>query len=123
MDEDETFLETAGETDRYREYMINNLIEVTTLGENVTMNILQGRHDTEMVNAYISKLIHILEHLYTKIEGGGDKTKDLLNEFNTFRPWIFDPSLPVYDMGEGNRVPELFFLILRTYERLDLKSI
>lgn len=113
----------ASSTDRYKNYLIESWIELTQMSEMVMVNMLQGRADFDTMNAYISRLVHLLINLYPKMEGGSNKTADLLEAFDTFKPWIYRPTLPVENRDEGNRVPELLFLIRRAYERLNLTQL
>jgi hypothetical protein len=113
----------ASSTDRYKTYLIESWIELTQMSEMVMVNMLQGRADFDTMNAYISRLVHLLINLYPKIEGGSNKTADLLKDFDSFKPWIYRPTLPVENRDEGNRVPELLFLIRKAYERLNLTQL
>lgn len=112
----------ASSTDMYKTYLITSLIELTQMSEGVMINMLKGRSDWEVVNSYISRLVHLLIHLYPKVSGGGSKTADLKKEFDSFKDWIYHPTIPIEDPEQGNRVPELLFLIRRAYERFNLTN-
>ena len=105
----------AEATEKYKMFLIDSWIELTQLSENVTMNMLHGRSDYDTTNAYLSRLINLMIQFYPKVEGGGDRTADLKKEFDTFKSWIYRPSLPIESEEEGNRVPELLFLIRKAY--------
>jgi hypothetical protein len=120
---EEIELAGADATDKYKTYLIDSLIELTQISENVMVNMLQGRADWQVTNAYISRLVHLAIHLYPKLIGSGDKAKDLLEKFNEFKPWFFDPTIPLNSPEEGNRIPELFLLIREAYERFNLTPL
>jgi hypothetical protein len=123
-EEEASEYQLAGETDRYRSYLIEQLVELTTLSEIVTMNMLQGRTDFDKTNAFISKLINIMAHLLPKVDGGGEKLEHLKKEYESFKPWLHNPGLPTREPSKhGDRIPDLYNLILRTYEILGLKMI
>lgn len=117
---EEMELARASATERYKSYLIDSLIELMQMSERVTMMMLQGRSDLEGMNAMISRLIHLLIHFEPKVRYGGDKTKDLQKQFDSFRPWIYKPSTPVDNPKEGDRIPELIYLIRTCYERFGL---
>jgi len=112
----------AEATEKYKMFLIESWIELTQLSEAIMMNMLHGRSDFDTTNAYLSRLINLLIQFYPKVEGGGDRTDDLQKEFDKFKPWIYRPSLPIESEEEGNRVPELLFLIRKAYERFNLTS-
>lgn len=120
--EEPMMLAGAEATDKYKMFLIDSWIELTQLSEGVMVNMLHGRSDYDALNTYLSRLIHLLIQFYPKIEGGGEKTQDLKKEFDTFKPWIYRPTTPIESEEEGNRVPELLFLIRRAYERFNLTS-
>jgi len=124
-DEEEEFgeemeLARASATERYKSYLIDSLIELMQMSERVTMMMLQGRSDLEGMNAMLSRLIHLLIHFEPKVKFGGEKTKDLREQFDSFKPWIYKPSTPVEDTKEGDRIPGLIYLIRTCYERFGL---
>ena len=84
------------------------------------MHMFQGRSDLEGTYALLSRLLHLLIHFEPKVAFGGDKTSDLKESFEDFKPWIFKPSIPIEDSKEADRIPELFYLIRTCYERFGL---
>jgi len=112
----------ASATDRYKSYLIESLIELTNMSEAVMVNMLRGRNDPDVMNAYISRLVHLGIHMYPKLKGGGEKTKDLLDRLEKFKPWFFNPTKPISTSEEGDRIPELFFLVRECFEIFDLTN-
>jgi hypothetical protein len=123
-DEQVSEYQLAGETDRYRSYLIEQLIELTLFSEHVGVNMLTGRTENDQTYAFISKLINVMAHILPKVEGGGESLKDLKEQFEFFKPLLHDPSLPAKEPSKyGDRIPDLYYLIITTFERLGLKSI
>lgn len=112
----------AEATEKYKMFLIDSWIELTQLSEAVMVNMLHGRSDFDVTNAYLSRLIHLLIQFYPKVEGGGEKTDNLKKDFDKFKPWIYRPTLPIENEEDGNKVPELMFLIRRAYETFNLTS-
>ena len=115
-----TELAQVSSTERYRQQLIEWLIEATQMSESVMMHMFQGRSDLEGTYALLSRLLHLLIHFEPKVAFGGDKTSDLKKSFEDFKPWIFKPSIPIEDSKEADRIPELFYLIRTCYERFGL---
>jgi hypothetical protein len=61
--------------------------------------------------------------LYPKLEGGGDKTKDLLEDFKEFEKWMEKAATPKVNLTEAEKIPKLHRLILRAYHKLGLTNI
>jgi hypothetical protein len=115
-------LASAEATEKYKMFLIDSWVELSQLNESIMMNMLHGKSDFDTTNAYLSRLINLLIQFYPKVEGGGERTADLQQEFDVFKPWIYNPSIPIESEEEGNKVPELLFLIRRAYERFNLTS-
>ena len=122
MPETETELAHAEETEQYNVMLTRYLDELTVIYENLMSQVLRGRSNEEITNAFIAKGVSIITHLLPKLEGGGIKTKSLLADFESFKPWMNDISLPKRDETEAERVPELFYLIIRAYNLLGLSN-
>ena len=119
----DTELSHAEETPTYNQMLTGYLDDLTVIYENLMARVLRGRSDEEVTNAFIAKSISIMTHLLPKLEGGGSKTKSLVDEFEVFKPWMTDISLPKRDMNEADRVPDLFYLIVCAYNLLGLSNI
>jgi hypothetical protein len=120
---DDMELAIAGATEKYKSYLIDCLIELTQMSERVMSNMIHGTSEWEIMDAYIARLIHLLIHLYPLVDSGGSKTDDLKKEFDSFKSWIYQPTLPIENREEGDRLPELMFLIRRAYDRFNLTSL
>lgn len=92
------------------------------LYENLLAKVLRGRHDEDLINATISKMVSLMSHLLPKLEGGGEEAEDILNEMEPYKKWMVNISLPKSDPSESNRIPELYYLIIRAYTLLGLTS-
>ena len=118
----ETEIGRAGETEQYRNILIRYLDEETLLFENLQAKVLRGRHDEDLINATVSKMVSVMSHLLPKLEGGGDEAQKILQEYEPFKRWMHNITLPKNDKGESNRIPELHFLNIRAYNLLGLSS-
>lgn len=122
---DEGEISRAVETEQYRNILVRYLDEATVIHDNLRASELRCKYDENLINAAISKLVSIMAHLLPKIEGGGEQTKNLLDEFEKFRPWLYDSIRPktVYDPFKNrNMVSELFYLVIRAYHILGLSN-
>jgi hypothetical protein len=118
---DDMELATASATERYKSYLIDSFIELTEMSERVMMNMLHGRGDWDATNAYISRMIHLSMHIYPKVAGSPpSKIGDLKDRFVEFKPWFENPTIPIANSEEGNKIPQLFMLIREAFERLGL---
>ena len=117
-------LGTARETAEYRHELVNYLSELSVYYENLMSFVLRGKNNEELINACISKMVNVMAHILPKLEGAGDsKSLDLLKEFEPFRKWIFNPSIPKTNMTESNKIPELYVLIIRAFHLLGVTNL
>jgi len=116
----ETEIGRAGETEQYRNMLIRYLDELTMLYENLQAKVLRGRHDEDLVNATISKMVSLMAHLLPKLEGGGEEAHAILEEFKPYKPWMTNVTSPKTSAKESDRIPSLYFLIIRAYNLLGL---
>ena len=113
----------AGATEIYRNFMIQQLVDLTALYEQLMMNMLQGRSDERVANATISKMISIYLHIRPKVFGAGAKLEGLQKEFESFDPWVKNLEIPKSNQKEAARIPDLFNLIRNAFERLNLSKL
>ena len=118
----ETELGRAVETDHYRSMLTRYLDEETIIFENLMSRVLKGKHDEELLNACISKMVSLMAHIIPKLEGGGENTQDILSEFQPFRKWMYNISLPKTDPVEADKIPMLHYLIIKAYDLLGLSN-
>jgi hypothetical protein len=117
-----TELGRAIETEQYRSMLTRYLDELTIIYENLMAKVLRGKHDEDLINACVSKMVSLMAHLLPKIEGGGEGAKDLLNEYKPFRAWMYNVSLPKIDPNEADKIPTLYYLIIKSYDRLGISN-
>ena len=118
-------LAVASATEKYKNYLIDSFIDLMEMSEIVNSNMLQGRSDPEamtVLNKFISRLSGLLLNFAPKIKGGGEKTKDLMERYIPYENWIKNPSLPMEDMKEADKIYDLLFLIRECFERFNLTS-
>jgi len=118
----ETEIGRAGESEQYRNMLIRYLDELTMLYENLQAKVLRGRHDEDLINATISKMVSLMSHLLPKLEGGGEEAFKILEEFSPYKEWMTNISKPKTDHRESNRIPALYNLIIRAYNLLGLTT-
>lgn len=102
--------------------LIRYLDELTMLYETLSTRILRGRHDEEVINATISKMVSIMSHLLPKLEGGGDEAGDILKEIEPYKKWMINITLPKNVPEESDKISGLYYLLIRAYSLLGLTS-
>jgi len=123
IESDEIELARASATDQYASMMRRYLDDLTILYENMMARLISNRGAENAVNACIAKMLSVTTHLLPKIEGGGDKTADLKKEFDKYTFWIKQVQAMKIDKEEMNKIPDLYGLIIRAYDKLGLTNI
>jgi len=116
-------LARASATDQYSGMMRRYLDELTIIYENMMARLISNRGSEEAFNACVAKMLSIMTHLLPKIEGGGDKTTKMKEEFKHYKKWIQQVQTMKINKEEMDKVPELYNLIIRAYDILGLTSI
>ena len=106
----------------YRDMLILRMKLISDVYSDLLMGYAKITMDEETFNAFISEMVVITDHLLAKLEGSGDKAKPLLQEFDEFKPWLDDVSIPKREIEERKKVHKLFPLILRAYDMLGLSN-
>lgn len=118
-----TEFKQAAETNLYLEMLVLRIKDITDIYSNLLTKYAKITTDEEVFNAFLSEMLVVTAHLLAKLEGAGDKAKPLLAEFEEFKPWLDDISIPKIKIEETKKVHKLFRLILRAYDMLGLSSI
>lgn len=123
IDEREIELARADATEQYSTMMRRYLDELTLIYEQMMARLISGQGSEEAVNACIAKLLSLMIHLSPKIDGGGDATKELKKEFDSYKHWMQQVQTMKVDKKEMNKIPDLYSLIVRAFDVLGLTSI
>lgn len=113
----------ATETNLYLEMLILRIKDITDIYSNLLTKYAKITTDEEIFNAFLSEMIVVTCHLLAKLEGSGEKAKSLIEEFDEYKPWLDDISIPKIKIEETKKVHKLFRLILRSYDFLGLSTI
>jgi len=112
----------ADDTNIYRDMLVLRIKDISDVYSNLLTKYAKIQTDEDVFNAFLSEMIVVSGHLLAKLEGCGDKAKPLLEEFEEFKPWFDDISLPKIDIDETKKVHKLFRLILKAYDLLGLSN-
>jgi len=115
-------MKQADESNIYREMLILRMKDISDLYSALLAKYAKLATDEDLVDNVLSEMIVVSSHLIAKLEGSGDKGKQMLEEFNEFAPWLDDISLPKRDIDEAKKIHKLFRLILRAYDLLGLSN-
>lgn len=80
-------------------------------------------HNEELLNSTLARMITISTQLYIKLEGCGTKAKDLIDELQPYTTWSDNLLEIKADPEQISKMPNLFRLILRAYDRLNISNI
>jgi len=116
-------LARATASDQYNSMMRRYLDELTIIYENMMARLISNRGSEEAFNACVAKMLSIMIHLLPKIEGGGDQTREIKEEFDKYKTWIKQVQTMKINKEEMDKVPDLYNLIIRAYDKLGLTSI
>jgi len=115
-------LKQADMTNQYRDILILHLDALSILYRNVLRDYAKSVMDEDKYNDCLSEMIVIMDHLYPKLEGGGDRTKDLLKQFNEFINWTENIIIPKAQIEERKKLHQVYKLILKAYDVLGLSN-
>src|SRR4030042_5059692 len=110
----------ADESNIYRDMLVLRMRDITDVYRALLTRYAKVTIDEDIYNEFVAEMIVVTDHLRAKLEGSGDKAKPLLEEFEEFKPWLDDISIPKRDVDEMKKVHRLFRLILRAYDMLGL---
>lgn len=122
-EEEEMALARAEETEQYASTMRRYLDELTQHYELMMNNLIAGKGSEEYINACIAKMLSVFIHLYPKIEGGGDKTDSIKEEFKKYDEWTTKVQIMKVSKAEMDKIPGLYRLIVKAYDVLGISSI
>lgn len=112
----------AMETIDYRLSLIISLEDITRLRVEYQMMNAKLSENKEVTRKFICAMVTVMEHLLPKLEGGGEKWKPLLDDFEKFRSWSDNILIPMNDTEELKKAHELFRLIVKAYDVLGLSN-
>lgn len=115
-------LKQATVTNQYRDILILHLDALTIMYRDVLRDYAKSVIDEERFNECLTEMIVILDHLYPKLEGGGERTKFLLKEFDDFISWTENVMIPKINIEEQKKLHRLYKLILKAYDVLGLSN-
>jgi len=111
------------ETEQYQTMLLRYLDELTIIWENLQAKVLRGKNAEELTNALISKMISILGHILPKLKSIGPKGNQLLTEIKPYERWIKNILRSKETEEERDRIPELYFLIIKAYHLIGISNI
>lgn len=112
----------AEESNIYRDMLILRMKDITDLYSALLSKYAKLATDEELSNSFLSEMLVVAAHLIAKLEGSGEKANPLLSEFDEFRPWLDDISIPKRSVDESKKMHKLFRLILKSYDLLGLSN-
>jgi hypothetical protein len=115
-------IKQAEESNIYRDMLILRMKDITDLYSGLLSKYAKLATDEDLSNSFLSEMLVVAAHLIAKLEGSGDKGKPLLSEFDEFRPWLDDISIPKRSVDESKKMHKLFRLILKSYDLLGLSN-
>ena len=113
----------AEPTNLYLELLIKKSEEIWNLYQELLTDYAKLTKDEELFNAFISAMIVYTDQIIAKLEGSGDKAKSLLGEFEDFKSWLDDISVPKLSIEETKKVHKLYRLITKANELLGISNI
>lgn len=122
MDGYTTEMKQADTTNLYRDMMILRFKDASDLYASMLSKYAKMVSDEELFNAFLSELIVIMINVYFKLLGSGEPAKDLIKEFEPYKEWMDDISIPKISIDEQKKVHELYRLIVKSYDFLGLSN-
>lgn len=113
-------LKQADVKSQYLEMLILHLDELTILYRNLLIQYAKSTIDEELFDKCISETVVLIDHLLPKLEGGGDSTAELVEEFKEFEGWTNNILLPKGRVEERKKLHKAFKLIIKAYNVLGL---
>jgi len=117
----DTELKRSDELPQYSDELIIMLINMTRGYKFFLQEKAKLHYDEELFTECIADMLEILSHILPKLEGGGQRTKELYDKLKKFEPWINDVMIP--KIKERTKVNELYNLIIRAYHVLGLTTL
>jgi len=115
----------AKATDQYSGMLRRYLDEITIIYEEMMSKLIRGESAEDLMNLCIAKMLSIMTHLIPKVEGSGEQPQmtTLREEFNKYKPWMKQVQMMKTKKAEINKIPDLFSLIIKTYDVLGLSTL
>lgn len=115
----------AEETVEWRDILIDHLDVLMVLYADLLCKNANSPHgllinDDGLFNKTLSEMIVISKAILPKLKGSGGNVKHLVEEYETFEPWLNDMSIPKTREEERRRVHLLYDLIMHSYDALGL---
>lgn len=115
-------MKQADESNIYRDMLILRMKDITDLYSGLLSKYAKLATDEDLSNNFLSEMLVVAAHLIAKLEGSGEKGLALLKEYDEFRPWLDDISIPKRSVDESKKMHKLFRLILKSYDLLGLSN-
>lgn len=113
----------ADDTDSYYDSLIYQL-EYMIEDYNKLLRVqAKAGYNENLFNSTLARMVTISTQLLIKLEGCGTKAEDLVKELKHYESWSDDLLRVKADPVEMDKIPELFRLILRAYDRLGVSNI
>ena len=112
----------ADQSNQYRDILILHLDAMTIMYRNLIRDYAKSVKDEDIHNECLSEMVVIMDHLFPKLEGGGERTSKLLKEFEEFADWTENITIPKIHLSEDEKIHKLFKLILKAYDVLGLSN-
>jgi len=119
----EEIIGKAEETEQYQAMLLRYLDELTIIWENLQARALRNKNSEELVNALISKMVSILGHILPKLKSIGSKGEEILKEIKPFEKWMINIQQSKLTEEDRNRIPRLYFIIIRAYHLIGISNI
>jgi len=113
----------AVDTLDYRLSLIISLEDMSKVYSEYRVHLAKVSEDKELTRKCVCMLMTLMDHLLPKLEGGGEKWKDLLKEFEEFKVWSDNILIPLNDVDELKKVHKLWRLILKAYDVLNISNV
>jgi hypothetical protein len=113
----------AVDTADYRLSLIISLEDLSKVRSDYMNHLGKVSEDKELTRKFVCMLVVIMEHLLPKLEGGGEKWKTELAEFEEFKTWSDNILIPLNDTEELKKVHKLWRLILKAYDVLNISNV
>jgi len=115
-------LKQATSSNQYRDILILHLDHLSILYRDLLRAYARSSLDEELYNNCVSEMIVVLDFIYPKLKGGGQKCKDVLKQLEEYIQWTDNIMIPKLDKNERKKVHRLYKLIQEAYDILGLSN-
>jgi len=116
-------LKQATVSTQYRDILILHLDHLSILYRDLLRAYARCSLNEDLYNNCVSEMIVVLDFIYPKLKGGGQKTEELLKQLDTYITWTDNIMIPKLDKDERKKVHRLYKLIQEAYDVLGLSRI